>query len=237
MEELRESERQPDQSQSYSSRHHVEAAESSECGGSSVPDGPPRTSQKRRRCDDSRPDDTTHSAPLPPENLINAILDAYFYVVHPFIPILHEPLLRSRLRDPAERPKLTVVLHAMVVCALRYVANERIATDWAKRHPDALQKSNDFVVLSGIGDLSVESVQALIILVFVRICDGNANKAWPIVGAMTRAVVYLGLHAEPEDDQQGEACVQSFRCLPPSRIWTETEERRRVFWNVFLLDR
>ncbi|KAB8255029.1 fungal-specific transcription factor domain-containing protein [Aspergillus pseudonomiae] len=192
---------------------------------STVSGSSPETSRKRP-CPDSRSSvDPTFQVQLPPDNLMSGILDAYFSVVHPFIPILHEPLFRSRLRDPAERPKLMPILHAMMVCSLR------------TSHPGALQKSRDFVVLSSIDSLSVEGAQSLVIIAFVHICDGNASKAWPIVGALTRAVVYMGLHCEPDEDQQGDSCVQSFRYLPSVRVWTEMEERRRVFWNVFLLDR
>ncbi|KAB8276487.1 hypothetical protein BDV30DRAFT_246376 [Aspergillus minisclerotigenes] len=182
----------------------------------------PETSRKRPCPDPGNSVDYTSQVDLPPESLINGILDAYFSVVHPFIPILHEPLFRSRLRDPAERPKLIPLLHAMM---------------WSTSHPGALQKSRDFVVLSSIDNLSVESAQSLIIIAFVHICDGNGSKAWPIVGALTRAVVYMGLHIEPDEGQQGDPCIEPIRCLPPARVWTEMEERRRVFWNVFLLDR
>ncbi|KAE8392540.1 fungal-specific transcription factor domain-containing protein [Aspergillus alliaceus] len=178
---------------------------------------------RKRPCLENRDSgDKSSRAELPPDNLMNSILDAYFSVVHPFIPILHEPLFRSRLRDPAERPKLIPLLHAMM---------------WLQSHPDALQRSRDIVVLSGIDSLSVESAQSLVIVVFVHICDGNAGKAWPIVGTLCRAVVYMGLHNEPDEGYHRGPCVQPFNCLPSARVWTEMEERRRVFWNVFLLDR
>ena len=193
---------------------------------------------QKRRCMESRGRESSASLPqLPPDDLMNAVINAYFSVVHPFIPILHELLFRSRLRDPTERPKLIIVLHAMMVCALRYVAHERLAGEWLGLHPDALQRSRDLVLLAGMDDLSVENVQALIMVAFVHIGDGNANKAWLIIGTLARAVVYLGLHKEPEEDYLGEICLKPLRCLPQARVWTEVEERRRVFWNVFLLDR
>ncbi|KAE8382655.1 fungal-specific transcription factor domain-containing protein [Aspergillus bertholletiae] len=208
-----------------------------EAHAATLPASRPETSRKRPCPDPTSPVDSPCRVNLPPEKLINGILDAYFSVVHPFIPILHEPLFRSRLRDPTERPKLIPLLHAMTVCALRYVANERLSAEWSTSHPDALQNSRDYVVLSSIDSLSVESAQALIIIAFVHICDGNASKAWPIVGTLTRAVVYMGLHSEPDEGPQGDPCIQQFQYLPPARVWTEMEERRRVFWNVFLLDR
>ncbi|KAJ5303076.1 hypothetical protein N7476_009875 [Penicillium atrosanguineum] len=196
-----------------------------------------RQSNKRRHTDQGIPERCHSSAQIPPDNLVNAILDAYFSIVHPFIPIIHEMLFRSRLRDPNERPKLVVVLHAMMVCALRYVANERLATDWLETYPDASQRSRELVILSGMDGLSVENLQALVIVTFVHIGDGEANKAWPLIGTLARGVVYLGLHTEPEETQRGEVSLKPLSSLSPARVWTEAEERRRVFWNVFLLDR
>ncbi|KAJ5748322.1 uncharacterized protein N7511_010018 [Penicillium nucicola] len=201
-----------------------------------TPHHPP---SNKRRCPDTdiREGSSPSAAHFPPDNLLNALLDAYFSVVHPFIPMLHEMVFRSRLRDPTERPKLIVLIHAMMVCALRYVANERLAEEWLQLQPDSLKKSRELVVLSAMEGMSVENVQALLLVAFVHISDGDARKAWPMVGTLARAAVYLGLHAEPEEDQPGERCLTSFRSLSSAQVWTEAEERRRVFWNIFLLDR
>ncbi|OQE10760.1 hypothetical protein PENVUL_c003G07340 [Penicillium vulpinum] len=225
------------QPQQPSTTHGVEVDDHLPPRNSPIAASNGQSSNKRHCPDTTTQARSTSSAQLPPDNLVSDILDAYFSVAHPFIPIIHETLFRSRLQDPTERPKLTVVLHAMMVCALRYVANERLAGEWLELYPDALQRSREFVVLSGMDGLSVENLQALIIVAFVHIGDGNASKAWPVVGTLTRAVVYLGLHTEPEETDTGEAALRPHFCLPPAQVWTETEERRRVFWNVFLLDR
>lgn len=237
MEEWRDSHPLPDQRHQQTIDDAIVVADSPQPRDPVVttPDHQP---PHKRRCPEPRDRHfSASSAQLPPDDLINAIIDAYFSVVHPFIPIIHEPLFRSRLRDPTERPKLVIVLHAMMVCALRYVAHERLAGEWLGSYPDALQRSRDHVLLAGMDDLSVENVQALIMVAFVHVGDGNANKAWPIIGTLSRAVVYLGLHKEPDEDYRGELCLKPLCYLPQPRVWTEAEERRRVFWNVFLLDR
>lgn len=237
MEEWRDNHPLPDQRRQQTIDHTIEVDDSPQLREPAVTAPDYQPSHKRRCPEPGGRECSGSSAQLPPDDLINAIIDAYFSVVHPFLPIIHELLFRSRLRDPTERPKLIIVLHAMMVCALRYVAHERLAGEWLGLHPDALQRSRDFVILAGMDNLSVENVQALIMVAFVHVGDGNANKAWPIIGTLTRAVVYLGLHKEPEEDYLGELCLKPLRCLPQARVWTEAEERRRVFWNVFLLDR
>ena len=66
--------------------------------------------------------------------------------------------------------------------------------------------------------------------------NGNANKAWPIIGSLTRTVEYLQLSIEHDDDEE-QPLLKPCPLLPKPKRWTETEERRRVFWNVFNLDR
>jgi hypothetical protein len=84
--------------------------------------------------------------------------------------------------------------------------------------------------------ISVDSLQSLIILAFNDIGDGNAEKVWSIIGSMTRTVEYAQLAQEQEENEQ-RPFFQPYAPLQHTHDWTETEERRRVFWNIFLLDR
>ena len=58
---------------------------------------------------------------------------------------------------------------------------------------------------------------------------------------MARTVEQLGLSVEERDDEQSDAGTHSLihriAFLKPAQSWVETEERRRVFWTVFLMDR
>lgn len=62
-----------------------------------------------------------------------------------------------------------------------------------------------------------------------------------IVGSMTRTVEQLQLSVEHEDQRGPQDAslpiLRRIAFLPPARDWVELEERRRVFWNVFLMDR
>jgi len=69
-----------------------------------------------------------------------------------------------------------------------------------------------------------------------EIGNGNTSRAWSIVGSLTRTVEYLRLSVEDEDHDT-QRLLKPLLSLPPSRKWVEEEERRRVFWNIFNLDR
>ena len=58
---------------------------------------------------------------------------------------------------------------------------------------------------------------------------------------MTRTVEQLQLSVEDgedsKDQSKNEFLIRRMRFLRRPRTWIETEERRRVFWSVFLMDR
>ncbi|KAK1982734.1 fungal-specific transcription factor domain-containing protein [Colletotrichum cereale] len=172
---------------------------------------------------------------LPPSDLLEDIINIYFNIIQPWIPILHETQFRRRVHDPEQLPRLIVVLHAMVVAALRYVDNPETRPSTQEIERRAL-RSRNIVILNAMDQLSVENLQALIILAFTDIGNGDASKAWSIVGSLTRTVEYLQLSVE-SDHQDKEPLLKPLPSIPPPQNWTEEEERRRVFWNVFNLDR
>lgn len=131
--------------------------------------------RKRRRINNASPthvepqiySDELHdsAAQLPPEQLMNAIVDTYFARIHPWIPMLHQSLFLSRLHDPQQRLGLTVILHAMVTAALRYV-DEGTRSMMRGQTDGIMKKSRNTVILMAFDGLSVENLQALTIITF-----------------------------------------------------------------------
>ncbi|KAF5559113.1 hypothetical protein FPHYL_7151 [Fusarium phyllophilum] len=50
-------------------------------------------------------------------------------------------------------------------------------------------------------------------------------------------VEYMGLSVEPEVYQRRRGLLSESSSLPEPRDWLEEEERRRIFWNIFILDK
>ncbi|KAF9770880.1 hypothetical protein IL306_011509 [Fusarium sp. DS 682] len=172
---------------------------------------------------------------LPPPGLLEEVINAYFILVQPWIPILHETRFRSRFYNHEQLPCLTVLLHAIVVAAIRFVD-----TDNQKLSETELEtwttRSRSIVLLSAMDGMSVENLQALSIIAFTDMGNGDMSRAWPIIGSLTRTVEYLQLSVETNDRCQGPL-LKPLTSLPPSENWTQEEERRRVFWSIFNLDR
>lgn len=90
---------------------------------------------------------------------------------------------------------------------------------------------------------SVESLQALVILAFDIIGRGQGPSSWSIIGSMARTVEQLRLDTESPVDaatsgnDKEDYLMRRMTFLPRARTWVEEEERRRVFWCVFMIDR
>ncbi|OBT60920.1 hypothetical protein VE03_10801 [Pseudogymnoascus sp. 23342-1-I1] len=141
------------------------------------------------------------------------------------------------MANPAQRQKLTTIFHAIVSLCIRFSNDPRVSS--AEVRMKYSTKSRQIVILQSMESFSVENLQALVICAFDTIGSGRGPSAWSIVGSMTRTVEQLQLSVEEEDQSQSaeEFLIKRMAFLPPCNSWIEREERRRVFWNVFLMDR
>jgi hypothetical protein len=131
------------------------------------------SSKKRRRGNDRRviePDDIAGpSSTLPPPKVLEAVVDLFFDLVQPWVPIFHEKRFRRRLENPDSRPALEVVLHAMVVALLKHVYPRELIAHLGDIE-SICERSRKVVVLTAMDDLYVENLQALIIICFEDVC-------------------------------------------------------------------
>ncbi|PQE19847.1 C6 transcription factor protein [Rutstroemia sp. NJR-2017a BVV2] len=170
------------------------------------------------------------------DDLIDALVEVYFTNIHPWIPILHVRQFRERMKDPAQRKKLETIFHAIVSLCARFSNDPRLGN--AEVRARYSKRSRNAVILQSMESFSVENLQALVICAFDTIGSGRGPSAWSIVGSMTRTVEQLQLSVEDEDrTQSAEFLIKRMAFLAPCKSWIEREERRRVFWNVFLMDR
>lgn len=179
---------------------------------------------------------------LPPDEVLFSLVEIYFQLIHPWIPMLHVRNFRQRMKEPSQRGQITTICHAIVSICSRFSDDPRLGHDGEARAQKA-KRSRDAVILQSMQSFSVENLQALIIVAFDTIGSGRSPSAWSVVGSMTRTVEQLQLSVEPADDEHRRSAdtfqnqIKRAAFLPPARDWSELEERRRVFWNVFLMDR
>lgn len=201
--------------------------------------------RKRRRLDTDSHFDTQTSfdvgdeadllSSLPKPAILDLIVDKYFNVLQHWIPFLHQGRFERHLRNPVKKERNAVVLHAITCAILRFVKIE----DHGMSDQEVLSRvrqSRQIVMLTALSRPSMENLQALIIIAFDHIGRGDVDKAWSLIGSLTRTVDYLRLTVEPEALQR-RPLRRPLTLLESTNDWTEIEERRRLFWNIFLLDR
>lgn len=200
---------------------------------------------------------------LPPFDLMQQLVAIYFNTIHPWIPVIHQQCLLRKLDSPAERDQLSTILCAITVVTVRFSSDPRLEQQETRERLSKICRQN--VILKCMENFSVENLQALIIVAFDTVCEllpysglltdydpkigsGRGPKSWAIVDCMSRQVEHLQLSFEDDfTEQQGQSygtangashrMIHRLSFLGKPRNWVESEERRRVFWNVFLLDR
>ncbi|CAI7610453.1 unnamed protein product [Penicillium pancosmium] len=161
-------------------------------------------------------EDLEATSSLPAPDVLEEIVDTYFERVHPWIPIIHETRFRRRMHDPDQRGSLVVILHAILVAAIRFKCSSSSTASQGDAESRA-RRSRSIVVLTAMDSLSVENLQALIIIAFDDIGNGNTSRAWSIVGSLTRTVEYLRLSVEDEDHDT-QRLLKPLLSLPPSHL-------------------
>jgi hypothetical protein len=117
----------------------------------------------------------TNENDLPPDDLIDSLVEIYFTNIHPWIPILHVRQFREKMAAPAQRQKLTTIFHAIVSLCVRFSEDSRLI------NPDVRARyskhSRQTVILQSMESFSVENLQALVICAFDTVGVSSSPKA------------------------------------------------------------
>ncbi|KAL4924102.1 Zn(II)2Cys6 transcription factor [Aspergillus undulatus] len=194
-----------------------------------------RSSKRRRQNEDGAYAPSPRLPNIPDDSILSHVLEAYFIHIHPWTPIIHESRFRRRLMDDSERENLRLVMQSMMLVARRYIEDSDTA-DYVKELTNEGDSVRDWLVSQALKHPSVENLQALVIITSDDIGNGHTTQAWPLVGSLSRMVEYLQLTVEHDEAIQ-PPFSQPYKTLPGHADWTEAEERRRVFWSIFALDR
>ena len=176
---------------------------------------------------------------MPPYDLLYALVDLYFKHINTWCPILHRKTTLDSLFGPSTLQETDrILLHAIVATAMRYSTDSRL-TEERRRHYHQVSKQR--VLLYGMENSSVKSLQALVILALDLCGSSNGPPGWNIMALITRAVVQLGLAVESTSFSVSPnyTSIYTLRAMVLSepRDFIEDEARRRLFWMIYMLDR
>ena len=168
--------------------------------------------------------------PLPPQDAIDELTQAYFDKIHPSGPMMHRPRYYAAMH---------LAPHARPPICLRYAmwANAAAVTDkYEGLQEHFYQRARKYIQqdeMRGHGEtmITIAHAQTWILLATYEFKMMFFPRAWMSSGRASRMTQMMGLHRL---DGTGLDVKQ---CLPPPRDWTEREERRRTFWQSFCVDR
>ncbi|KAH8555922.1 fungal-specific transcription factor domain-containing protein [Umbelopsis sp. PMI_123] len=163
---------------------------------------------------------------LPSTKLMHELCEIYFTKFHPWIPILHESRFMSTVGTDEQSE---IILQAITAIAVRFSS---LPEDEIKFY---YEKCRERVILASMDEFSVETLQASTIIAYDIIGNGRGPRSWSVISSATRIVEQMGLARE--EDESNHSLLNRMGLLNPSKNKTELEERRRLFWSIFLLDR
>ena len=175
---------------------------------------------------------------LPPIGLLHSLVDLYFKHVNPWCPILDRITTFKILQDPITQEEADCVLfHAIVTISLRFSKDPSLTPESRKHHHNV---SKQRVQLYGLEHSNVRALQVLTILALDTLETSNGPQTW-YISLLTQKVTQLGLGLERKFilSLSENPSISTFQWMQLSqpKSWTEDEERRRLFWMVYVLDR
>lgn len=176
---------------------------------------------------------------LPPYDLLYSLVDLYFKHVNIWLPLLDRKSTLDVLFGPSTLDEADkILLHAMVATTLRFSNDPRLTLESRQHYHDT---SKQRVQLFGLENSNIRALQALIILALDVTGTTNGPPAWNLLALISRSMVQLGLAVESTSSMASPMypSIATLRAsvLPEPKSWIEDEERRRLFWSIYFLDR
>ena len=179
------------------------------------------------------PELQTIDSRLPPQEIMEELVEMYFELIYSWIPLFNKPNFIENLFSSGSQ----ILLHGIVVIAFRF---------WTKTAPSAeiretyMQISRDQILLNAVGSCSLISTQALALLAIDAIGQAPGPRTWNIMAMLITAAKHMGL-AKAFSSGSVETNTPLVRNDDPDDELhlsiIEVEEKRRLFWTIYSLDR
>lgn len=176
------------------------------------------------------------SSGLPPIHHLKDIVNLFFESINNWLPFLLPEFVMELLRDPVslDEPE-QILLHALVVSGLRFWEGPEEA------RKSYLQISKRRVQSYVLTHTNIRSLQALVILAWEAIGEADFAQSMNLLTLLAQNISQLGWASEPRFDlglfMAAPAGITQASLLPRADTWYHQEEKRRLFWVSYALDR
>lgn len=167
---------------------------------------------------------------IPPDDKQLELVDLFFERIQWYLPLFHRQSLTTSVKSGQLRQGSPLLLYSVLALAARF-------------HPDpairgAQQSFHDkskalYEATTHLPDQPLQTVQAATCIVLQAFTLGDHSIAALTLSKAWRQVVSLGFH---HVDSPFRVVLPGITA-PDAGEWREKEERRRVLWALFILDR
>ncbi|KAK6369904.1 hypothetical protein LTS17_009354 [Exophiala oligosperma] len=169
--------------------------------------------------------------------IVNELCNTWFEKYHPWFPILHQPSLLEALRA---HPSVETSTHQLVIKAIAsvtvpYCVSVPSTPSQRQQWSDTLR---DRVVMDAMKQISLQAVQALLILSNIDYGEGKVHEFWNLVALCKRMNTSLGMRdlVTNQGDNFNKISTVPPRMLPLPNTIIDREERIRAYWMTEILD-
>ncbi|EAW15380.1 putative transcription factor [Aspergillus fischeri NRRL 181] len=155
---------------------------------------------------------------LSQENTVLEISALYFGTIHRWLPIVSKKRMELGISLQNSGPDLAMLFLAMKL---------NISLPTAGTNSLYSISKSFLATLEAGGLVSLVYLQAMILVAVYEYSHSIYPAAWMTVGACARLADLLGLSSGTD----------SMKVMSRATTWTEVEEKRRVWWAIYILDR
>ncbi|KAL5084591.1 hypothetical protein Trisim1_011593 [Trichoderma cf. simile WF8] len=177
---------------------------------------------------------TSQSVPTVSATILQGLYDRYFEVFHPIIPIINRTRFQHEMSQPSPSVEVQALsyaigtLTAFSVPELHYYVDHYY--EQARNLMDICERQD-----SGDSLSNINIMQAYVILTLYELKQPNFARAWLTLGRAIRLSKMMGLDTVETDSSMGTQWGLRKQLIHPISS-ADQEERRRVFWSLFIFD-
>lgn len=174
-----------------------------------------------------------------PYDLQLSIADLYFKHVNPWCPILNRQKSWEMIFGPSDSEGAhRVLLYAMIASALRFSDDPRLIHPLRSRIQSVAKEA---VFSRNMSSPDLVTLQALLIITLESLGIWGSSSTAVALTLVARTAIRLGFGLEHRNYNASSTpstsnTIQSITS-PQSKTWIEEEERRRLLWMAYILDR
>lgn len=210
--------------------------------------GPTNHSNAARQWSQSTQENALPASPIDADKIASGIetlsppilaelLDTWFSDYYRWIPILHKPSLLDTLHTPfLKESQLYIVLKAITAVTVTDTQKTRLSRLCDEDRQRLALSFRCQVVMEAMGSLSLQSLQALLVITILDYGAGKFSDFWNLVALCKRMATQLGLRDMVQGDHNNQRFTVPPRMLPAPNNSIEREERVRAYWMTEALD-